>query len=206
MRHRGSPSNLMTNRMCDTPELYHPVTNMFRDTLTPTVDTLKGRPVGCWRQPALAAWGHGASSILSGNSVVFQQVQRVHTKKPTPTDKIHTRKHYRVSAQRLYADCLSHWTTARQLCLYTQVGTQVMPLRESVWQICLISSIGCLHGILITHFFFGKCVCFPSRKTSVYRHNRHIFSYCEFRTHSIATSLSTWSGSKTEHQAKLSQT
>lgn len=30
-----------------------------------------------------------------------------------------THKHYCVSAQRLYADCLSHRTTGRQFCLYT---------------------------------------------------------------------------------------
>lgn len=91
-----------------------------------------------------------------------------------------THKYYCVSAQCTTADRLSQRTIEQQLRLYTHTHVQsekgqMVPLRVSVWHICVI---GYLHMVLNT-LIFGN-ICFPSTKTTLYSTNRLISGAVSF--------------------------
>ena len=208
------PIWLQTGCVTQTPKLHRTLRHISRLTPAPTInaETFSSPKGGLWgvKDSLALLLGPGAPRVLSGISVVFQQVKRMHTQ----ADTIHTRQHYRVTAQRLYASCLSHWTTARQLCLHTHAHTRSHPDNlnrktsvafEGECLAHLFDQFDWLPSWDPNHidFFLVNMFAFFQEDVCVYRHNTPIFRSREFHTSSISTSL--WSGTKTEHQAKLSQ-
>lgn len=143
------------NRMCDTPKLYH----ISRLTPAPTINSGKNQkstvPGVKDSLPSLlgakgAPWRplRYQCDVSAGKKGCTQRnpcANRQNTHSP--------KTHYCVSAQRFCADCFSRCTTARRHCGNMSGASE----GGSVWRICLISSIGCLHEILIMHilvFFF----------------------------------------------------
>lgn len=146
---------------CVIPKPHRTLTNTFPDTrehLPKTLKNSKGGPWGVKTALPSPVGAEGAPGVLSGISVALQQVKRPRTNTHKQTQYTHTQ----AIVFQLNGSMLIAFHTEQQpgsfVCTHTHThtvkkGTQVMPLRESVWHICLICSIGCLHGMLITDFW-----------------------------------------------------
>lgn len=182
MKQSSIGSNL-TNRMCDTNP------KAILHTLNTQSKYWKIQKSCLWGvKTACPCWlGQGASFILSGIRVVLQQVKRA--------DTIHTHMHaivFQLSGSMLIA-FHNEQQSGSFVCIHTQSKREHKWCLwgKYVWNVCLISSIGRLHEMLLTQIFGNMFAFFPV--SCLHKDTTGLFLGAqESCTHSISTSLQTW--------------